>query len=90
VKLVADHRVPGAAHYYLLREDEALPQVPPGVLKCVAFLYPTGGRIPEGTVFFVSISDQDPEPEGNRYWADHDPIGGLAAAPIVGYCRDSL
>ena len=62
MKLVEDRRVGGTVSYHLLREDEELPQVPPHVLKCVAFAYPREGHEPEGTVFFVSISERDPEP----------------------------
>jgi hypothetical protein len=34
----------------------------------VAFLYPAGGRRAEATVFFVSVSDLDPEPTGTRQY----------------------
>ena len=46
----------------------------PVVLKCVAFLYPAvpakraPSVKPEGTVFFVHISNMDPEPRGEHYW----------------------
>src|SRR5437867_688399 len=62
LRLFLDRRIGGLVRYHLCREGEQLPQVPLEVLNCVAFLYPSGGRRPEGTVFFVSISEHDPKP----------------------------
>ena len=70
MKLIEDRRIAGLLRYHVCSEVETLMQIPPAVRQCVAFIYaePRARRVPEGTVFFVSISDRDPDPEGNRYW----------------------
>jgi hypothetical protein len=54
---------------------QSLAQVPQVALKCVAFLSPAlatrqqrSVKQPQGTVFFVYISDRDPEPRGDYHW----------------------
>ena len=39
-------------------------QIPPEVLRCVAFLCPDDRADPDGTAFFVAITEDDPHPTG--------------------------